>query len=275
VERLRPELIAELACATLELGVFEREVLALLERHIGADVCFFCGGADISTVALGLDERVRPQARERWAEMSLEVARLVPAARCSGGVVVDSEVLGAELTRCVYYDTIMRPHRGRTTLMGFLECKGQLFGELVLGRTVRSRDFQAGDTALLRELLPTLTLSQYSYRTSADEVSSAKRPAGPASSHWSVCAPPGVSARQLAEPLPRGAGADRLSAREREVLSYLHLGYTNQQIALALGSAPRTVRNQLSRVYEKLGVSNRAEAVGVSAFAARSLVPPR
>jgi DNA-binding NarL/FixJ family response regulator len=68
-----------------------------------------------------------------------------------------------------------------------------------------------------------------------------------------------------AQPPPAGAGADRLSAREREVLSYLHLGYTNQQIALALGSAPSTVRNQLSRVYEKLGVSSRAEAVGVSA----------
>ncbi len=52
-----------------------------------------------------------------------------------------------------------------------------------------------------------------------------------------------------------------LSKREREVVGYLGLGYTNQEIALALGSAPRTVRNQLSRVYEKLGVSGRAEAV--------------
>jgi DNA-binding NarL/FixJ family response regulator len=55
--------------------------------------------------------------------------------------------------------------------------------------------------------------------------------------------------------------AARLTPREREVLGYLHLGYSNQQIALALGSAPRTVRNQLSRVYDKLGVGTRAEAV--------------
>lgn len=51
---------------------------------------------------------------------------------------------------------------------------------------------------------------------------------------------------------------------EREVLGDLHLGYTNEQIARALGTAPRTVRNQLSRVYEKLGVSGRAEAVAAS-----------
>ena len=212
MERLCPELIAELACATLDVGVFEREVLALLERQIGADVCFFCGGADISEVALGLDDSVRPQARARWAEMSLEVARLVPAARRSGGVVVDSELLGAELTRCVYYDTIMRPHRGRTTLMGFLECKGQLFGELVLGRTTRSRDFQARDRQLLRELLPTLSLSQYSYQASAKPFASARRPSAAASSHWSVCAWIGAFSTSLSwmsrpHPMPRTATA--------------------------------------------------------------------
>jgi len=264
VERLCPEVIAELACTTLDVRVFEREILGLLDRHIGVDVAFFCGGTDISEVALGLDDSVRPQARERWAEMSMEVARLVPAARHTGGVVVDSELLGAELTRCVYYDTIMRPHRGRTTLMGFLQCKGQLVGELVLGRALRSRDFQASEAALLRELLPTLSLSQFSYRMPAAQLSSTE-PAGPAAaSHGKPCALPGALPSPLAEPLPGETGADRLSVREREVLSYLHLGYTNQQIALALGSAPRTVRNQLSRVYQKLGVSSRAEAVGVA-----------
>ena len=47
----------------------------------------------------------------------------------------------------------------------------------------------------------------------------------------------------------REAGEHGLTEREREVLGYLHLGYTNQQIAAALGSAPRTVRNQLSSAY--------------------------
>ena len=62
---------------------------------------------------------------------------------------------------------------------------------------------------------------------------------------------------------PAATGVDRLIAltpREREVLGYLRLGYTNAQIACALGSAERTVRNQLSSVYEKLGVATRAEA---------------
>jgi DNA-binding NarL/FixJ family response regulator len=45
------------------------------------------------------------------------------------------------------------------------------------------------------------------------------------------------------------------------VLSFLRLGYTNAQIARARGNAERTVRNQLSSAYAKLGVSSRAEAV--------------
>jgi DNA-binding CsgD family transcriptional regulator len=55
-----------------------------------------------------------------------------------------------------------------------------------------------------------------------------------------------------------------LTAREREVLSYLRLGYTNREIAAACGTSPRTVRNQLSTVFEKLGAATRAEAVAIS-----------
>ncbi len=49
------------------------------------------------------------------------------------------------------------------------------------------------------------------------------------------------------------------------MVDYLHLGYTNEQIGLALGTRPRTVRNQLTAVYRKLGVATRAEAVGLVA----------
>jgi len=74
---------------------------------------------------------------------------------------------------------------------------------------------------------------------------------------------PGTCAAAVALHAARRAAPTPLSEREREVLSYLPLGYTNRQIAQALGSATRTVRNQLSRAYEKLGVGSRAEAVAV------------
>jgi DNA-binding CsgD family transcriptional regulator len=195
-------------------------------------------------VALGLDPRIRPVARRRWASLKAETAPMTEAAEQSGGVVVDSELFGASLKGFVYYETFMRPHRGRTTLLGFLRCQARQLGKVVLGRCAGSPDFRARELNRLRELLPTLSLSQYAYQRAYGSSTSALALAGTS---------PGEA---------RGRCA--LTAREREVLGYLHLGYTNEQIALALGSAARTVRNQLSHVYEKLGVSSRAEAVAVT-----------
>jgi DNA-binding NarL/FixJ family response regulator len=52
-----------------------------------------------------------------------------------------------------------------------------------------------------------------------------------------------------------------LSERETEVLVLLAQGLTNRQIAEALYLSPETVKTYVSRLYAKLGVSNRASAV--------------
>ena len=53
----------------------------------------------------------------------------------------------------------------------------------------------------------------------------------------------------------------RLSEREGEVASLLLQGKANKQIAAALGVAVRTVEFHLSRIYRKLDVDSRTEAV--------------
>src|SRR5262249_2011498 len=53
-----------------------------------------------------------------------------------------------------------------------------------------------------------------------------------------------------------------LPAPERGVLQYLQRGYSNRQIALVLGTSPLTVRNQLGRLFRKVGVASRSELVG-------------
>lgn len=54
-----------------------------------------------------------------------------------------------------------------------------------------------------------------------------------------------------------------LTAIERAVLQRLAAGHTNAQIGQHLGRSEKTVRNRLTRVYAKLGVANRAQAVAV------------
>ncbi|MDZ7643370.1 MAG: alpha/beta fold hydrolase [Woeseiaceae bacterium] len=57
------------------------------------------------------------------------------------------------------------------------------------------------------------------------------------------------------------ADIDALTARERDVFRLLCAGSANARIAGDLGIAEKTVRNHVSRIYEKLGVRSRAEAL--------------
>jgi len=52
-----------------------------------------------------------------------------------------------------------------------------------------------------------------------------------------------------------------LSDREREVLRLMAGGYSNKEIADALGTAEGTVKNQASSILSKLGVRDRTRAV--------------
>jgi pimeloyl-ACP methyl ester carboxylesterase/DNA-binding CsgD family transcriptional regulator len=52
-----------------------------------------------------------------------------------------------------------------------------------------------------------------------------------------------------------------LSARERAVLALLTDGLSNAQIAERLSVSEKTVRNHVSNVFDKLGVSSRAQAI--------------
>ena len=68
--------------------------------------------------------------------------------------------------------------------------------------------------------------------------------------------PPPIAAR-LAERLVRTS----LTARECETLELLSKGLTNRQIGEALQISEHTARNHVNSIMEKLGVSDRTEAV--------------
>jgi DNA-binding NarL/FixJ family response regulator len=56
-------------------------------------------------------------------------------------------------------------------------------------------------------------------------------------------------------------GRPLLTAREQEVLHLLAEGLSNNELATVLRLSEHTVKNHLFRIYDKLGVSNRMEAV--------------
>jgi DNA-binding NarL/FixJ family response regulator len=64
---------------------------------------------------------------------------------------------------------------------------------------------------------------------------------------------------------------DLLTEREREVLELLGQGRSNHQIARSLGLSVKTVQNYVSRILDKLQVSDRTQA----ALRARDARSPR
>ena len=52
---------------------------------------------------------------------------------------------------------------------------------------------------------------------------------------------------------------DLLTGREREISRLLAKGLSHKDVARQLGIAPSTVRNQIRSVYQKTGISSRAE----------------
>ena len=55
-----------------------------------------------------------------------------------------------------------------------------------------------------------------------------------------------------------------LTGRQSEVLESLTLGLTNKDIAVQLGISIRSVEEHVNNILEKIGASNRAEAVGIA-----------
>jgi len=53
-----------------------------------------------------------------------------------------------------------------------------------------------------------------------------------------------------------------LSARELEIMQWVRIGKTNSEIAMILNLSTFTVKNHMRRIYKKLDVLNRAQAVG-------------
>ena len=55
-----------------------------------------------------------------------------------------------------------------------------------------------------------------------------------------------------------------LNAREQEILFFMAQGMTNQEISERLQLTPSTVKTYVSRIFEKMSVHNRVQAVGLA-----------
>jgi DNA-binding NarL/FixJ family response regulator len=67
------------------------------------------------------------------------------------------------------------------------------------------------------------------------------------------------------QPTPSAASDEVLSKRESEVLGYVSRGYSDKEVAEALGLTAATVRSYLKTIYSKLHVHSRTQAIAKAA----------
>jgi DNA-binding NarL/FixJ family response regulator len=80
-----------------------------------------------------------------------------------------------------------------------------------------------------------------------------------------IYAPPSLGRREATAPAPTalayGAGQEKLTTRQKEVLTELLKGQASKEIARSLDIAEGTVKIHLAAIYRALGVRTRAEAI--------------
>jgi DNA-binding CsgD family transcriptional regulator len=216
--------LVDAAAAATDRAAFERPLFEALDRSIGFDIAFCIRVDGVGPHSPGLDPTVRARFAGILPKCRLEYAGLKAHALEQRGVGVDLD----------------------------------FFGRSALERTQTYRDVmlphQGRSTLLMFFEDMTLVLGRTYSKVRPAEIETLAN----ARSLIAVCEQ-AMDARLVARP-----NAPRLSPRELELVGYLRLGYTNNQIAVACGTSFRTVRNQLSRLFEKLEASTRAEAVARS-----------
>lgn len=213
------------AAATANSWVdYERPLFELLERAIGFDVAFCVRCDGIGPHAPGFDPEVRRRVAGRLEFCAREYQGMKERALRGSGVGVDVEFFGRA--------GLERTQAYREVIQPHRGRASLLMflpdATLVLGRT--RAGFRAGECQTLAQMRSLVAVCEQA-----------------------------VSAR-----LPLTPPAPQLTPRERELLVYLRLGYTNREIASACGTSFRTVRNQLGPLFAKLEASTRAEAVARS-----------
>ena len=182
------------------------------------------------------------------------------------------------------------PDRQRVVLRLDLERFGRTRAALTVERGGGA--FGASDVSWLRALLPTLILADEGTATSV----SPSRALTPREADLVEYVRLGYTNAQIALATGRSVASVRnvlvrifdktgvrtrsqlvggplttsgLTRREREIVEKLRAGLTNREIGRDLGISANTVRNTLSRLFEKVGVSTRSELMGALA------APPR
>lgn len=226
------KLVCELAEEAQQLEdarMFPARVLDRLEQTVGFDsaMCLPLQGPRRPLASKNKEPYVRFLHRYASEPRRFEedLVRGRAAARAGRGAYIDTQVFSAnERRELPFFAEIIRPQNIRSQLVTLISFRGEMLAAMHLCRHGLSRPFEDAQLDTLRTLSPFLGLAHAAFRSPNQD-----------------------------------QALEALGPREREVARYAAQGLHNREIATLLGSSVHTVRNQLHRIFQKVGVSTRAE----------------
>lgn len=221
--------IVDLAQADLPIDRFKEELLRVLDEDTGIDTGIAVREAkDYLFVPYNTEEKqlelIKQSARfakTRYAQDILPV--FAQSTRVGACLDIDFYTTDRSRRASIYHREVLAPAGVRSMMLICARWQGQALLRLNLNRHGR-QPFRRTDLEKVLGLLPTLEAA--------------------------------VAARFAREPSQALAC---LTPREREIAELVSRGLTTAQIGTVLGTSPYTVRNQLTRIYEKLEIESRAE----------------
>ncbi len=209
---------------------YEQARLEWLAKHVGFDTFYFGAAApearaDVRFAGVASDYVGRCESNaDRYWPCRLRINCL---AQHAGGVVCDQDVLSArERDAMPFYNEVTHGLGIRSVAVCIMGIAGRTRRSMYLGRMARGSRFER-ELPLLEAAKSVLAL--------------------------------GAEVHEPRANTRRDPAASDLTARERQVLDLVCLGFTNREVAEAFSSSPRTVKNQVASILAKTGTSNRTE----------------
>jgi Bacterial regulatory proteins, luxR family len=219
--------ICALASEVKSRSEFRQEVLLRLGEAIGCEAgLYHDAGATVPLdprSVLGMDPAIVQYIQQGWQRYTSGLMPMLETL-ATRRVVVDATLMGADgLERSDFYQEIMRPNGWRATVYAHVQLRADHPPAIIALPRCRIDRKSDGETLQsLTRLLPTLSLADAALaRTSETTIF--------------------------------------LLSEERDLAQYVSNGYSNSEIAAALNQSVFTIRNKLTRIFEKYALGSRSE----------------
>ncbi len=232
---------------------FRELILQLLQKYVGFQKGFFHAPSLriplTSSSSIGMDIEIINEAISQWNDLLMTFEAIQQKADAYG--VVFLEDLDIKMRQSQKSTTQFLWNALQVRSMAVLHCiwRGQLISTIFLFAE-KKYTFTEEHRRYLQKILPWITIADAAFLSSTE-------------------------LEQLKTPQKRFDGVRqwhcldaRLTEKQKQIVEHIAAGLRNEEIAQTLGISVNTVRNQITRIFIRLGATNRVDVMRLAVLQA-------